>query len=297
VDDADPPEDRWMTLAEIAAELRMSPATIRSWVSQGTLQATRAGRRKWLVRRSELDRLLAGRGMWSPDTAGESAPEGGWRERDQIQAPHRSPHWSEEARAGVRPESWLRVTDGEWQLALVESAMAPPDPDFVARIRTIAEASARKAAALANLEEEPGAWCVCRKDRPIYGCRTSCGPPATAPGPQSNGEGSTAPSSSSATRWDITRCQLNSSPSSGSLWSSTRSRTSWWNAASTRGLHRASTSNRKLRTMRPKQLSRTPVRSELQQVVSLLGVESTADLLVKPRAALGANSGHRRGDL
>lgn len=165
-DEADPPEDRWMTLAEIAAELRMSPATIRSWVSQGTLQATRAGKRKWLVRRSELDRLLAGKGMWSPDTAGESAPEGGWRERDQIQAPHRSPHWSEEARAGVRPESWLRVTDGEWQLALVESDMAPPDPNFVARLRTIAEASARKAGALANLAEEPGTWWRLQKGPP-----------------------------------------------------------------------------------------------------------------------------------
>jgi excisionase family DNA binding protein len=182
-DDADPPEDRWMTLAEIAAELRMSPATIRSWVSQGTLQATRAGKRKWLIRRSELDRLLAGEGMRGPDTVGDTAPEGGWREMDQIEAPHRSPHWPEEARAGVRPESWLRVADGQWQLALVESAMAPPDPNFVVRIRSIAEASARKAAALANLEEEPGAWWRLQKGPPNLRLSYELRPEAVRPGP------------------------------------------------------------------------------------------------------------------
>lgn len=157
-DEPETPDDRWMTLTEIAAELRMSPATIRSWVSQGTLQATRAGKRKWLVRRSELDRLLAGEGMQDPETLGATAPEGGWRAMDQIQPPHRSPHWSDEATARVKPESWLKVTDNEWQRALADSAMAPPDANFVTRIRTIAEAAARKAAALENLDEEPGAW-------------------------------------------------------------------------------------------------------------------------------------------
>jgi len=51
-------QDPWLTLAEIADELRVSPATVRLWVSQGRLEATRAGARKWLVRRSELDRML-----------------------------------------------------------------------------------------------------------------------------------------------------------------------------------------------------------------------------------------------
>ena len=55
VDDADP----WLTLAEIAAELRVNPATVRLWISRGQLDATRPGRRKLLVRRSELDRMLA----------------------------------------------------------------------------------------------------------------------------------------------------------------------------------------------------------------------------------------------
>lgn len=45
-------------LAEVAAGLRLNPATIRLWVSKGTLPATRAGRRMLLIRRSDLDRML-----------------------------------------------------------------------------------------------------------------------------------------------------------------------------------------------------------------------------------------------
>lgn len=51
-------QDPWLTLAEIAQELRVSAATVRLWVSQGRLGATRAGARKWLVRRSELERMI-----------------------------------------------------------------------------------------------------------------------------------------------------------------------------------------------------------------------------------------------
>ena len=59
---APPAEDPWLTLAEVATELRVNPSTVRLWVSQGELRASRAGRRKWLVRRSELERML-GRGQ------------------------------------------------------------------------------------------------------------------------------------------------------------------------------------------------------------------------------------------
>lgn len=62
LDEADP----WLTLAEIAAELRVVPATVRLWISRGQLSATRPGRRKLLVRRSELDRMLAEPGSERP---------------------------------------------------------------------------------------------------------------------------------------------------------------------------------------------------------------------------------------
>ena len=74
--EAETPEDPWLTLAEIAEELRMSPATIRSWVSNGTLRAMRPGKRKLLVRRSELDGMLAGQDIYDPDAPDASAPDG-----------------------------------------------------------------------------------------------------------------------------------------------------------------------------------------------------------------------------
>lgn len=155
--DPDPQDDPWLTLAEIAEELRLSPATIRSWISKGTLRATRAGQRKWLVRRSELDRMLAGADMADPDSPPDAAD---WRTFDTITPPHRSPHWTNPAALEhVSPRGWLGFAESTWRAALRASATAPPDPGFILRIRGIAEAAARKAAALGNLgEEAPGAW-------------------------------------------------------------------------------------------------------------------------------------------
>jgi excisionase family DNA binding protein len=59
-EDVDPEDlrDPWLTVAEIASELRVNPATVRLWVSKGALPATRAGQRKLLIRRSDFDRML-----------------------------------------------------------------------------------------------------------------------------------------------------------------------------------------------------------------------------------------------
>lgn len=154
--DPEPPDgDPWLTLAEIAGELRMSPATIRSWISQGTLRAMRPGKRKLLVRRSELDRMLAGEDMAEPHNP-PGKPD--WREHDTIAPPGRSPHWPDEAVKHVTRKGWLWLAESEWRDALRASAMAPPDVEFGRRVRGIADAAARKAAALANLEDEPAGW-------------------------------------------------------------------------------------------------------------------------------------------
>ena len=58
--------DPWLTSAEIAAELRVVPATVRLWISRDQLNATRAGRRKFLVRRSDGNRMLAEPGPERP---------------------------------------------------------------------------------------------------------------------------------------------------------------------------------------------------------------------------------------
>ena len=150
------PDDAWLTLAEIAEELRMSPATIRSWISNGTLRAMRAGRRKWLVRRSELHRMLTGEALIGPE---DSPGRTGWRMMDTIAAPHGSPYRSEESLEDVPHGRWLGGVETEWRQALQASAMAPPGPGFLVRIKEIAEAAARKAAALENLgDDAPGSW-------------------------------------------------------------------------------------------------------------------------------------------
>ena len=56
---ADLETDEYLTIAEIAAELKLSPKTIRQWIVKGELEAARAGH-SWRVRRSDLRRMLAG---------------------------------------------------------------------------------------------------------------------------------------------------------------------------------------------------------------------------------------------
>src|SRR5437868_5294395 len=56
--DPDRTDDPWLTIAEFAAEMRVRPVNVRSWIAKAQLRATRAGQRKWLVRRSELTRML-----------------------------------------------------------------------------------------------------------------------------------------------------------------------------------------------------------------------------------------------
>jgi excisionase family DNA binding protein len=178
----EPEDDPWLTLVEIAEELRMSPATIRSWISKGTLRAMRAGQRKWLVRRSELDRMLAGADMAAPDDPPDAAD---WRVIDTIAAPHRSPHWTNpEAVEHVSRGGWLGFAESAWRDALRASAMASPDRGFIVRIRDIAEAAARKAAALQNIgNEEPGVWWQRQSGLPDRVLSYELRPGAIRPGP------------------------------------------------------------------------------------------------------------------
>jgi excisionase family DNA binding protein len=154
----DRPEDPWLTLAEIAEELRMSPATIRSWISKGTLRAMRAGQRKWLVRRSELDRMLRGEDFEDAPSPPPEPIEQGKRPMqsrapDTIAAPSARPWASAEAEE-VDREEWLAVAEWEWLGALEASRMAPPDAWFAGRLQHIAEGAARKAGALELFDDD-----------------------------------------------------------------------------------------------------------------------------------------------
>ncbi len=97
--DLDAPEDPWLTLAEIAAELRVHPATVRLWIARGRLPATRPGQRKLLVRRSDVDRMMGQRGSRSRAPVSLS---------DRIDALERHLHTLYSQRAGtIEPgEDW-----------------------------------------------------------------------------------------------------------------------------------------------------------------------------------------------
>lgn len=147
-----PPEDPWLTIAEIAEELRCSPATIRSWISRGTLRAMRPGQRKLLVRRSELARMLGGGDLAGavappPDPSGKQRPQPR-RVPDSIS----SRGWAPEE--AIDPDDWLGVAQWEWLSALQNSRMAPPDAWFAGRLAQIAEAAARKADALGHFDDD-----------------------------------------------------------------------------------------------------------------------------------------------
>ncbi len=170
--DLQPDPDEWLTVKEIAEELRLTPATIRSWISSGTLKARRAGQRKWLVKRSEIDRTLAR--YESEDREGTI---------DTILPPHQSPHWSPEALQYVRRPAWLSYVSRNWKLNVDASRYAPPNEWFVQRLIDIAEWSARKAAALLNLEgEHPGDWWQLQEGLPEGVLSYELSPQANRPG-------------------------------------------------------------------------------------------------------------------
>ena len=153
--ESDLADDPWLTLAEIAEELRVNPATVRLWVSRGRLKATRAGQRKLLVRRSELDRMLASTASSEPEPA-----------KPRVPAPLR-PVFSralmgQVARAQVEPDriraaiKAMQEAEAVFDTAVEASNNAPPDPGFPGRIRAIAHASLQQSEALNEASLIPG---------------------------------------------------------------------------------------------------------------------------------------------
>jgi len=159
--DADPDraDDPWMTIAEFAAEMRVRPVTVRSWIAKGQLRATRAGQRKWLVRRSELSRMLQQGDEPNP------APPPPPPSRPPVERPDPDEYppevWQQMADQAAAAERERRdhdyaFTAYEWDIAVEQSRMAPPDPRFASRIRHIAEAAGHHAAAIRDCMNDPG---------------------------------------------------------------------------------------------------------------------------------------------
>lgn len=165
----DPADDPWLTLAEIAEELRVNPATVRLWISRGRLKAMRAGQRKLLVRRSELDRMLA---LTDQSRAAPQQP----RMPEPLRPVFSRPLAGQVARARAKIDpavireaiKGMQEAEAVFETAVEVSDNAPPDPGFPQRIRAVAEASLQRAEALDGAESIPGfTWTPVTEPQPV----------------------------------------------------------------------------------------------------------------------------------
>jgi excisionase family DNA binding protein len=53
-------DEQYLTPAQVAIELHVTVVTVRRWIANGELRASKAGPRKWMVRRSDLAGFLSG---------------------------------------------------------------------------------------------------------------------------------------------------------------------------------------------------------------------------------------------
>lgn len=54
-----PGDSELLTVREVAEELRLTQQTVRQWIRDAKLPAMRAGERKYLVRRADLQQVVA----------------------------------------------------------------------------------------------------------------------------------------------------------------------------------------------------------------------------------------------
>jgi excisionase family DNA binding protein len=59
-------DEQYLTPAQVAEELQVTVVTVRRWIANRELRATKAGPRRWTIRRSDLDAFLASGGRGGP---------------------------------------------------------------------------------------------------------------------------------------------------------------------------------------------------------------------------------------
>ncbi len=138
--------DPWLTLAEIADELRVNPATVRQWVTKGQLKASRAGVRKWIVRRSELERMLAA----TNPPAEIAEPIGADGDNARPPGPESPPTDANSAIA------LYQIAGGAFEAAFAASTYPPPSPGYLERTRRFADACEHMASTMANASKLAG---------------------------------------------------------------------------------------------------------------------------------------------
>jgi excisionase family DNA binding protein len=48
-----------LTPSQVAEELHVTVVTVRRWINSGSLRASKAGPRRWMIRRSDLNAFLS----------------------------------------------------------------------------------------------------------------------------------------------------------------------------------------------------------------------------------------------
>lgn len=137
--------DPWLTLAEIADELRVNPATVRQWVTKGQLKASRAGVRKWIVRRSEMERMLA---ATSPP-AEVAAPIDEANERRPSGPGSGSP----DANSAI---ALYQSAGNAFEAAFAASSYPQPSPGYLERTRRFADSCEHMGSTMANASRVAG---------------------------------------------------------------------------------------------------------------------------------------------
>jgi excisionase family DNA binding protein len=66
-------EESFLTVAEVAALLKLNQQTVRNWIDQGSLPAFKVGRRV-RIRRSDFERLLAESSLGAPGGSRDRGP-------------------------------------------------------------------------------------------------------------------------------------------------------------------------------------------------------------------------------
>lgn len=98
-------EESYLTVAEVAATLKLNQQTVRNWIDAGTLPALRVGRRV-RIKRSDFERILeesySGRaaGGGSADRARLTADDFWGGESVGLAEPGRAPEGTEDERGG-----------------------------------------------------------------------------------------------------------------------------------------------------------------------------------------------------
>jgi excisionase family DNA binding protein len=156
------PNDKaaWLTVAAIAEELQLNPATIRLWISKGLLPAKRAGMRKLLVHRADLDWLLREREAIRTSRRVDALEQ----HLDQPPELSATSCVSTDSSTGaaadhdrmMRALKGLSEADEQLAAARADSENAPPDPGFPHRVRELAHGFMRQSDALSRASNIDG---------------------------------------------------------------------------------------------------------------------------------------------